>query len=158
MHINVLSIIVASLVTLLTGFIWYNPKIFGTIWMLEAGITEEKMKKGNMIKIFSLTLFYSFLLSFIIAPAVNHEIGAMQAAGGNANDAALIDFLKIHHGRFLSFKHGALHGSMLGIFFALPIIAINSLFEQKSWKYIAINAGYWILSLGIMGAIICGWQ
>jgi len=37
---------------------------------------------------------------------------------------------------------------------ALPIIAVSSLFERRSWKYIAIHGGYWVLSLGIMGGII----
>jgi len=41
---------------------------------------------------------------------------------------------------------------------ALPIIGTNALFERKSAKYIFINAGYWIVTLGVMGAIICGWQ
>ena len=40
----------------------------------------------------------------------------------------------------------------------LPITAINSLFEQKSWKYILVTSGYWMVSLTIMGAIICGWK
>ncbi|WP_296146616.1 DUF1761 domain-containing protein [uncultured Flavobacterium sp.] len=37
------------------------------------------------------------------------------------------------------------------------MLAINGLFERKSWKYILINGSYWILSLTIIGAIICGW-
>lgn len=45
-----------------------------------------------------------------------------------------------------------------GLFFVLPITAINSLFEQKSWKYILVTSGYWMVSLTIMGAIICGWK
>ena len=31
-------------------------------------------------------------------------------------------------------------------------------FDQKSWKLLFINAGYWIVTLTIMGAIICGWK
>lgn len=155
---SILPILVASLTTLIVGFVWYNPKVFGTIWMQETGMTEEKAQQSNMLKIFGLTLLYSFMLAFFIGPMVNHEIGVVQAAGGNNNDPAVVEFLKIHHGKFLSFKHGALHGTMAGIFFILPTIAINALFEQKSWKYILVNAGYWIISLAIMGAIICGWQ
>lgn len=158
MEFNYLAILVASLVTLLVGFVWYNPKVFGTIWMNEIGMTQEKAQKGNMMKIFGLTILYSFFLAFMLPQIVNHEIGAIQAAGGNATDPSLVEFLKVHHGKFLSFKHGFLHGALAGVFFALPVIAINSLFEQRSWKYIAINAGYWIVSLAIMGAIICGWQ
>lgn len=158
MEINYLALLLSALSTLFVGFIWYNPKVFGTIWMNETGMTEEKAKNSNMIKVFGLTIFYSLILAFMMPTIVNHEIGAVQAAGGNAQDPALIEFLKIHHGKFLSFKHGALHGILFGIFFVLPITAINSLFEQKSWKYILITAGYWIVSFAIMGAILCGWQ
>jgi hypothetical protein len=158
MPFNIYAVLVAALVTLAIGFIWYNPKVFGTIWMKETGMTEEKAQQGNMAKIFGLTIFYSLLLALMLPQIVNHEVGAMQAAGGNDQDPALIEFLKVHTGKFRSFKHGLLHGILAGVFFALPITAINALFEQKSWKYILVNAGFWIVSLGIMGAIICGWK
>ncbi|WP_317191325.1 DUF1761 domain-containing protein [Flavobacterium agrisoli] len=60
-------------------------------------------------------------------------------------------------GAFRTFKHGALHGFITGIFFALPIIGINGLFERKSWKYIFIHAGFWTVTLTVVGAILCGW-
>ena len=58
---------------------------------------------------------------------------------------------------FRTFKHGALHGTIAGLFIALPIIGTNALFERKSAKYIFINSGYWIVTLAIMGGIVCGW-
>ena len=58
-------------------------------------------------------------------------------------------------GKFRTFKHGALHGTMAGIFIALPILGTNALFERKGWKYILINTGYWTVTLAIMGGIIC---
>lgn len=154
---NYLAILVAALSTFVLGAIWYNPKVFGTAWMKEAGLTEEQLKKGNMVKIFGFAFVFAFLIAFLMPTLVNHEIGAIQAAGGDANDPALIEFLKVHGGKFLSFKHGALHGTFIGIFLALPILGTTFLFEQKSWKYIFIHAGYWIVSFAIMGAIICGW-
>ena len=47
-NINWLALAVAALSTLVIGFIWYHPKVFGTIWMKEIGMTEEKAKKGSM--------------------------------------------------------------------------------------------------------------
>lgn len=159
MPINPIACLVAALSTFLVGFIWYNPKVFGTIWMNETGMTEEKAQKGNMLKIFGLTLVFSLLLSFMVVPMmVIHQIGAVQLVGGNAQDATLIEFMKGKEEAFRSFKHGALHGFMAGLCFVLPVTAINSLFEQKSWKYILVTSGYWIASLTIMGAIICGWK
>jgi len=46
---------------------------------------------------------------------------------------------------------------MAGILFALPILATNAMFERKSFKYIAINAGYWIITIGLMGGVISQW-
>ena len=56
---------------------------------------------------------------------------------------------------FRTFKHGALHGTLTGVGIALPVVAINAMFEKRGFKYIAIHAGYWILTLLLMGGIIC---
>jgi hypothetical protein len=45
----------------------------------------------------------------------------------------------------------------MGFLIALPVLATNALFEQKSFKYVAINAGYWIVTLALMAGIINAW-
>ncbi len=158
MPFNIYAILAATLVTLVVGFIWYNPKVFGTIWMRETGMTEEKAKQSNMLKVFALTIIYSFMMAFLLPALVNHQMGALGLFNGDFNDPGYVDLMKTHGDVFRTFKHGALHGFIAGVFLALPITAINALFEQKSWKYILVNAGYWIVSMTIMGAIICGWK
>ncbi|WP_284651439.1 DUF1761 domain-containing protein [Flavobacterium terrisoli] len=160
MPFNFYAVLVASLATLLVGFVWYNPKVFGTIWMNETGMTEEKAKQSNMMKVFGLTIFYSLMLAFIMPALVVHQMGALGMIGGDPTIAkpSYEAFLADYGDAFRTYKHGALHGFMSGLFLALPITAINGLFEQKSWKYILVNAGYWMVSLTIMGAIICGWK
>lgn len=56
---------------------------------------------------------------------------------------------------FRTFKHGVLHGVIVGLLFVTPIMAINALFDRKSWKYIMINAGYWTLTLALIGGLVC---
>ena len=158
MPFNFYAVIAATFVTLVIGSIWYSPKVFGTIWMKETGMTEEKAKQSNMLKVFGLTIIYSFMLAFILPAIVNHQMGALGLFDGNPENPGFIELMKTHGDVYRSFKHGALHGFFAGVFIALPITAVNALFEQKSWKYILINAGYWIVSLTIMGAIICGWK
>lgn len=66
-------------------------------------------------------------------------------------------FMNDYGTAFRTFKHGALHGFMSGLLFAFPINAINGLFERKSWRYIWVNSGYWIVTLTLIGSLICGW-
>ena len=56
---------------------------------------------------------------------------------------------------FRTFKHGVLHGVIGAITIALPVIGINALFERRSFKYVLISGGYWIVTFMIMGGIIC---
>lgn len=160
MEMNFLAIAVASLVTLVIGFIWYHPKVFGTVWVREAGLTEEQPKNGNKFKIFGLTILLSLMMTLVIMSLSVHQTGAFGMIGGTVTDDTLPSFqvfMDDYGTTFRTFKHGALHGFIAGLFFAFPINAINGIYERKSAKYIGINSGYWITSLTIMGAIICGW-
>ncbi len=155
-----LSAAVASLVTLLIGFIWYHPKVFGTAWMKAEGLTDEDLKKGNMALIFGLTLLLSFIAGFmVISTSVIHQMGAFGAIGGDLENAkpSYAAFMADYGTTFRTFKHGALHGTILGLLFVFPIIAINNMFSRKTWKLTFIHAGYWIVCLALMGGIICGW-
>jgi len=141
-NINWLALIVASLSTLVVGFIWYHPRVFGTIWMKEVGMTEEKAKNSNMALVFGLSVVLAFFVSFFLL--------ALVMTGGHPD---------YPHGaeEFMTFKHGVAHGTMLGLFVALPIIITNGLFEQRSFKYMMVITGYWVVSFAIMGGIINAW-
>lgn len=159
MEINFLAIIVAAVSALVVGFIWYNPKVFGTAWMQAADMTEEKMKGANMAKIFILAFIFAILLAMSLISITIHQMGAFSLAQGELGELSSYQaFMADYANEFRTFKHGAFHGVFAGIFIALPILGTNALFERKSAKYILINVGYWIVTLGVMGAIICGWK
>lgn len=143
MDINWLAMVAASILPLVTGFIWYNPKVFGTAWMAESGMTEEKAKQMNPGKTYGLAVVMAFLIAFSLWPEVMLG-GAPDMPHGPGTE-------------FMTFKHGALHGALMGLLVAMPVLATNALFEQKSFKYVAINAGYWILTMALMGGIINAW-
>lgn len=157
MGFNYLAIFVTALVPIVLGFIWYNPKVFGVAWMQAAEMTEAKMKGGNMAIIFGVSILLSVMLAFFTNFLVIHEFGVSGLTEGQFEGATTQAFLEEFEGKWRTYRHGALHGAMSGVMFALPIIAINALFERKSFKYISINAGYWIVCLTIMGSIISGW-
>lgn len=160
MEINFIALLLSALSTLVVGFIWYHPKVFGTIWMNEAGVTEEQMKGSNMILIFGMSILYAFLISFILQFLVIHQSGAMCMIGGDPTKAlpSFQAFMADYGTAFRTFKHGALHGFMTGLFFALPVIGVGALYERRSWKYVLIAGGYWVITCMIMGGIICAMQ
>jgi len=159
MEFNFLAILVAAIVPLVMGFIWYHPKSFGNAWMRESGLTAESLKGGNMAVIFGLTFVFSFLIAFVLQYLTIHQTGALGMIGGDVFNAkpSYAAFMADYGMAFRTFKHGALHGFMSGLFFLFPVMAINALFERKSWKYIFINSAYWLISVTIMGSIVCGW-
>jgi hypothetical protein len=160
MEINFIALLLAAVVTLVVGFIWYNPNVFGKIWMRENNLTQEQLKTGNMLKIFGLTYVFSLMITVTLMSLTIHQSGAIGMVGGppllDSAKPSFAAFMADYGTAYRTFKHGALHGFMSGLFFALPIIGINGLFERRSWKYILIHAGYWIVTLTLMGGIICG--
>ncbi len=157
MEINFYSLILAALSTLVVGFVWYHPKVFGTIWMKESGMTKEKMKGGNMLVLFGVSLVYAFLISFILQFLVIHQFGALSMTGGDVTKAlpSYAAFMKDYGDAFRTFKHGALHGFLTGLFMILPVIGTNALYEKRSFKYTLVTGGFWVVCFTIMGGIIC---
>lgn len=160
-QINFLAVLAAAVSALVVGFVWYNPKVFGNAWMKAADMTEEKMKGANMGKIFTMALIFAALLALALNMLTIHQMGAWSMIGGERTTETLPSFqafMDDYGNVFRTFKHGALHGVIAGVFIALPILGTNALFERKGAKYILINSGYWIVTLSLMGGIICAWK
>jgi hypothetical protein len=130
---NLLAIVIAALIPMIMGFIYYYPKVFGKAWMQSLGMTEADLKKGNMGVILGISLLMSVFLSFFMLVNVD---GPGQ------------------EGEFDSFKHGMFHGVLIGIMVAMPVLVTNGLFERKNLKNLAINTLYWIITIGLMGGVI----
>ncbi|MFN0174279.1 MAG: DUF1761 domain-containing protein [Saprospiraceae bacterium] len=170
MENNFIALVVAALVPMVLGFIWYHPKLFGTAWMRSAGLTDEILKTGNMAVIFGVSFLMSIMLAFVMNVIGYHDsfvAGAMYyATNGTMIPEAgseLAKWFEYYQSNLAesnhTFKHGAFHGaSIAGIFIVLPITVFNALFERKGFKYMAINAGFWIVSLSLMGGIIASWH
>jgi len=164
MKLNFLVIAIAAIIPMVLGFIWYHSKVFGTAWMNVCGFKEEDLKGGgNMLLIFIVSYVFCLMLASTLPMMVIHQNGFFQTLINEpglqqeGTDMYLYaqDFMNKYGNNFRTFGHGALHGGMAGLFFALPVLAINAMFEKKGAKYIAINAGYWVVCLALMGGVIC---
>ena len=111
-----------------------------------------------MALIFGLCYLFACMLAFALAPVVIHQFGVGSVFQGDESPesaAYLKNFFDTYGGRFRTFKHGALHGTIMALFVALPLLGTNALFERRGFKYIAIHTGYWIVTLALMGGVIC---
>ncbi|WKD85454.1 hypothetical protein KCTC32516_00795 [Polaribacter huanghezhanensis] len=163
MEFNFLTTAVSALIPLIMGFIWYGPILFQNAWMKEMGFTKESMQGGNMALIFGLSYVLSFLMAFVLQTLVIHQFGAQSVLMGEPGFTEgtgeaftyFQNFMAEYGDRFRTFGHGALHGAMIGLLIVLPVMGTNALFEKKSFKYVMINAGYWTVTIALMGGILC---
>jgi hypothetical protein len=134
--INIWAVLVATLSTFLVGWLWYGP-LFGKAWMSAVGLSEEKIQQGNMAKIFGFAFLFELIMAFNLAVFLT---GSPEAA------------------EMMNAQMGAFYGFLAGFGWVFFALAVNSLYEQKSWKYIFINGGYWTVAFTIMGLILGAWK
>lgn len=132
MYINHWAVLVAALANLALGALWYSPLLFYKAWQRESGMTDEKIKQGNMGLIYGLAFLMALLMSYNLAFFL-----------GDANtDAAW----------------GATAGFLAGFGWAAAGFVIIGLFEQRSWRYMLINGGFLVVYLTLAGLIIGAWR
>jgi hypothetical protein len=164
MQINFLAILISSLIPMVLGFVWYNPKVFGNAWMTASGMTDEKIKNSNMAVIFAVSFVLAIMLAFSLQFMVIHQFHVKSLFFKQPIDDATTEIGALYKTimdqfgtSYRTFKHGVFHGVIGGFFMALPILGTNAMFERKGFKYIAINCGYWIVCLGLMGGVLSAW-
>ena len=130
-QLNIVAILIAATSSFVLGGLWYSTVLFGKAWMKETGITEESAKSANMARIFILAFLASLIIAFNLSMFLGTET---------------------------KMQMGTFYGFLTGFGWVSMAFAINYLFEQRSLKLYAINAGYNTVSFTIMGAIIGGWN
>lgn len=155
---NFLSILVSGIAALVIGMIWYNPKVFGNAWMRASGTTPDG--KGASFPVMLLGSFiYSLMIAMLLQTIVIHQVGAFQATVDikDVDPSVWNNYFEAYGNTYRSFKHGALHGFISGLFFALPVTGVSALYEKRGFKYTMIVGGYWIVTCMVMGGIMCAW-
>jgi hypothetical protein len=152
----------AALIPLIIGFLWYSKVAFGNSWMRVNRFLDEDMKAsgGKMALTFILTYVFAFMISIALSSIVIHQLPMAGVVGGGPKagtpERAWYDnAMSLYGNNFRTFKHGALHGSITAIFLVLPVIGIVAMFERRSWKYVLIHFGYWLVTLALMGGVLC---
>ena len=130
-------VLVAGLARFMFGWLWYSA-LFGKAWMQESGVSEKDMKSG-MGKAIPTDLITCVVMAFVLAHAVKYAMA----------DPSMSQTPHLAGGMVCGFFN------WLG--FIVPILLGSVIYEKKSMKLFWINAGYNLITLMIMGAILALW-
>jgi hypothetical protein len=131
-QLNHLSILSSALILWILGAIWYSPVLFAKPWMKLLGFENGMPHKKSLVPGMMASFVCDFILAFILAHFIIWS-------GAN------------------TFGWGALVGVIVWIgFFAAPNLP-QGIYENRSFRLFAINNGYWLVGLPIIGGVIAIW-
>lgn len=138
--INFWAVLAAALAAVVLGFFWFGT-LFGKVWMRAIGIEMPKeitkSMKREMMRSYAITGIGALVMATVLAHAI-YYVTEFTDVTGMATGVTI--------GMW----------SWLG-FVALPLVGAV-LWENRSWKYWFIVAGYWLTALVLMGGILASWS
>ena len=131
--INHVAVWAAGVAQFLLGAGWYT--LFSKAWMAGIGKTQEQLttEHGNSPLPYIIALVAALVVAYTLAWLLP-RLGTKSAAGG------------------------AKTGALLGLALIGTTFAQSYGFEARSVSLWLINAGYMIVGMGIMGAIVSHWR
>ncbi len=134
-NVNWISIVVAAIINMAVGFVWYSPMLFGKQWMKYVGMSEKDVQaaKKGMSSAYGIMAVGALIMAFVLSKFVSMA-GTMTATSG-----AMIGFWA-----WLGFVATSVVGGVL--------------FEKKPWGWYYITAGFSLVVLVINGALLAVWR
>lgn len=138
LEVNYLAVIVAALASMAVGFAWYSPVLFAKPWMKLMGYSADSLKKAQkaMGPMYALSLAAAVVTAYVLS----HSVTLSENFYGYA--------------RLMT---GLTTGFFMWLGFVAPVQLTDVIFGSKKWKLFAINTGYQLVSLLVMGAILAVW-
>ncbi len=127
-EINYIAVLLAALVFMGVGSAWYSLGVLGKNWMREVGLKESDLKQGPGTG-YALALMASLVQAYVLAHFVYYV----------AAETAL---------------EGAVTGLWIGFGFVAMAIGLNYVFAKRSMLLWMIDAGYFVVTLMIAGAVL----
>jgi hypothetical protein len=128
---SLLTVLIAGIASVLIGWLWYSPILFGGPWMRMIGLTPEMAERGK--KKMHLNALVALVASMLVAWVMSY-VGIL---------LGVFDWF------------GAVElGFWCWIGFTAPPMLGMVLWEQKPFRYYLIVAGYWLVSFIVMALIL----
>lgn len=130
--INYWAVLVAAVIRMAVGFVWYSPPVLLKPWQQLTGVTPETMRAG-----LGRAMVVDVIASLIMAFALANIIGA----------SGITDWF-----------NGAMAGFWVWLGFIATMMVSLWGYENRSLKLIAINLGNNLIALVFMGALLAVWR
>ncbi|OGK15699.1 hypothetical protein A2862_03005 [Candidatus Roizmanbacteria bacterium RIFCSPHIGHO2_01_FULL_38_41] len=131
-NINLVAVLIAAVISMVIGYIWYSQGVFGKDWMKMMGLKESAMK-GDMAKKSMMAGFVAELLTAYIL-------------------AHLINILGV-----ITVPEALQLGFWLWLGFRATLEIGNQLWGGHPMKMFYINSGYRLVSMLAMATILTTW-
>jgi hypothetical protein len=131
-EINIWAVLLATVSSMVVGFIWYAKPVFGNYWMRAAGHDEESMSKGAALPLI-VTVVVSFITAWVLA-----------------GSAAIAQ--NFYHGSFL--VNTLLTALILWGGFTAARMITHDAFDRRPSGLTVLNIAHELVTLLIMGLII----
>ena len=125
------AVIVAAIINMAVGAIWYSKSLYGKEWAKLTGRKLEDMSGGGSG--YGVAAVGALIQSWILAHFVFY-------AGST------------------TFWRGLVTGFWLWVGFVAVVAAVNIVFEGRSWMLWKINSGYFLVVLLINGGLLAAWR
>lgn len=125
--VNIISIVVATIVGMMLGALWYSPMLFGNHWMESIGKTQDDL--GSQ----TVPMVGSIVASLMTAIGVS-LIFSMTGVDGLVEGVGL--------------------GLILGLLIVFPAFLSDNLFCGWGAQLLWIQVGYRVLSIVLMSIVI----
>jgi len=130
-EVSFLPIFFAGVASIVIGFAWYHPKVFGGAWMRLSNLSPEAVENGK--KRMPLLAFFGLLASMLAAYVMSY----FGIAWGVFDVIGAIEL-----------------GFWCWAGFVVPTMLGIVLWEQKPLTLYLINAGYWLVALIAMAIVL----
>ncbi|WP_210505624.1 DUF1761 domain-containing protein [Naasia sp. SYSU D00057] len=130
--INLWAVLLATLSSMVVGFVWYSRPVMGDRWMRLSGITDEQIAKSP-VPAYIATIVASFVTALVLAGAASLS---QAYYGGSSLVNALITALILFAG------------------FTAARFITHDAFDRRPWALTLLNLGYELVTLVVMALII----
>jgi hypothetical protein len=140
--VNIWAVLVSGIIAMVIGGLWYGP-VLGKQWIASMGWSEqavqEKMKGGmsSMWSSYLIMFIGALLMAYVLARSVMYG----EMVRGYAPASAAVIFAV---------------ANWLG--FVAPATVGGVVWEGKPWKWWFITAGYFLVTLIVMGLVLAFWM